>query len=898
MKKSITIIVLLISYSILNAQTFNFEWANSISGPSNYESGVAIGLDKDNNVYSASNFSDTIDVDPSANTVNIISNGGTDFVIQKLDFDGNFIWAKSIGSVDDEEVYDMVVDSLGNTYIMGHFVNTVDFDPSASTYSVDGENHGIFVLKLNSDGDFVWLEYAHGSALKYGYDIFLDKNEQNIYVTGYNSYSITFTSNTADQTLSSHGSYDPFVWKSDVDGNTLMTFNFGSSNLETGYGITCDDDDNIYVTGYFLDVGNFDPNGTYNLTSNGSWDIYINKLDASGNFLWAKSYGGSGIDIGENVICDDEGNVYLSGFYRDSVDFDPGAGELYYYSGGSDNTFLEKLNSNGDLVWCVPLTNGSGKPRNIEYKNNAVYLVGYTTSTADFDPSSNIATTGAVGSFIVKYNDDGSFDKLVGVGSSYSTMQGLAVSNDSKYVLSTCKYKNTVDFNPDDTEVFEMTSVDGSYDTYIQKLYDCMEEYTNINETVCDNYTSPSGNYTWTSTGTYNDTLINQYGCDSIIIINLTVNNNTGVDVQSACETYTWIDGITYTENNNTATYTLTNSNACDSVVTLNLTILDNTTGVDVQSACESYTWIDGITYTESNNTATYTLTNSNACDSVVTLNLTILDNTTGVDVQSACETYTWIDGITYTESNSTATYTLTNSNGCDSVVTLNLTINLNPTVFLGNDTTICDGETLSLDAGAFESYEWNTGENTQTIDITTQGVVIVTVTDINGCQADDIVMINVSPLPFIDLGNDTTICEGETLVLNAGIAQSYLWNDNSTSQTLNVDLAGEYFVEVTNINACTNSDTINVNVIICSGINEIGETYNIFAYPNPAQNQITIKAENIKINKIEIFDITGKIVKQLSINNEKLTIDISDLQNGDYFVKINNAETIKFIKQ
>ena len=162
-----------------------------------------------------------------------------------------------------------------------------------------------------------------------------------------------------------------------------------------------------------------------------------------------------------------------------------------------------------------------------------------------------------------------------------------------------------------------------------------------------------------------------------MVTLDLTINNsNTGVDVQEHCDTYTWIDGNTYTSSNNTATFTLTNAVGCDSVVTLDLTINNSNTGVDVQEHCDTYTWIDGNTYTSSNNTATFTLTNAVGCDSVVTLDLTINNSNTGVDVQEHCDTYTWIDGNTYTSSNNTATFTLTNAVGCDSVVTLDLTIN------------------------------------------------------------------------------------------------------------------------------------------------------------------------------------------------------------------------------
>ena len=101
----------------------------------------------------------------------------------------------------------------------------------------------------------------------------------------------------------------------------------------------------------------------------------------------------------------------------------------------------------------------------------------------------------------------------------------------------------------------------------------------------------------------------------------------------------TWIDGNTYTTGNNSA-WTLTNASGCDSTVTLDLTITNSNTGTDVQTACDSYTWIDGNTYTTSNNSATWTLTNASGCDSTVTLDLTITNSNTGTDVQTACDSH------------------------------------------------------------------------------------------------------------------------------------------------------------------------------------------------------------------------------------------------------------------
>ena len=185
-------------------------------------------------------------------------------------------------------------------------------------------------------------------------------------------------------------------------------------------------------------------------------------------------------------------------------------------------------------------------------------------------------------------------------------------------------------------------------------------------------------------------------------LVTITVNNSsTGTDVQEHCESYMWIDGNLYTASNNTAIHTLTNAVGCDSVVTLNLTINMPDATTDAQTACNDYTWIDGNLYTVSNNTATHTLTNVNGCDSVVTLNLTINSPDATTDVQTHCESYTWSDGNTYTVSNNTATQTLANVNGCDSVVTLNLTITAGPVAVAVNNG---DG---TLSATGTGTYQW-----------------------------------------------------------------------------------------------------------------------------------------------------------------------------------------------
>lgn len=191
----------------------------------------------------------------------------------------------------------------------------------------------------------------------------------------------------------------------------------------------------------------------------------------------------------------------------------------------------------------------------------------------------------------------------------------------------------------------------GTNGVFTVDMLDCINEASvpcettnSITETACDTYTSPSGN-TWTTSGLYVDTIPNAAGCDSVITVDLTINNSTvGTDVQTACDSYTWIDGNTYTSSNNTATHTLTNAAGCDSIVTLDLTI--NTVNVSVTQAGEvltadeagaAYQWMDCETMAaiSGETNQTYTATTNGSYAVIVTKD--------GCTDTSACSTVSGI---------------------------------------------------------------------------------------------------------------------------------------------------------------------------------------------------------------------------------------------------------------
>ena len=155
------------------------------------------------------------------------------------------------------------------------------------------------------------------------------------------------------------------------------------------------------------------------------------------------------------------------------------------------------------------------------------------------------------------------------------------------------------------------------------------------------------------------------------------------------------------------------------------------------------------------------TVTDDNGCTSTDTATITEPAVITGTDIQFACDSLTWIDGVNYTSSNNTATHILTAANGCDSVVTLDLTINYSPVFSLPSDTiSACNTDSVLIDAGSvYNFYEWSNGANTQQIYASQNGVYAVTVTDANGCSDNDNVLVDILNVDLLQ--SDTSLCLG-----------------------------------------------------------------------------------------------------------------------------------------
>lgn len=526
-KKILYLIYLLTIYNLGPTIAQSYEWARQIGGTYDQYS-YSLALDDSGNVYTTGFMNGTVDFDPGIDSFFISANVYDDLYINKLDESGNFVWAKSFAGSLSEEGKSIAVDHAGFIYTIGNFYGSIDFDSVSDTdnFSTKG-NYDIVILKLDKEGNFIWAKQIGGIGEDIGNCITVD-DSSNIYITGYFNGTVDFDPGLGEFYQISEGESDIFVCKIDSAGNLVWAKSFGGLYGDRGYSISISNNEYLYTTGRFYGIVDFDPSvDTTNLISAGNSDIFINKLDISGNFIWAKRMGGTEMDEARSVQIDSSGNVYTTGFFFETADFDPGPDNYSLISYGKDDAFISKLDSNGNYIWAKQFGGVSingGISLDIDNSGN-VYTTGYFYTTTDFDPGPetfNLFSTGLHEIYISKLSTHGEFvwAKQLG-GSENDACFSLAVDMVGNIYTTGC-FEDKADFDPG-PEVFDLIS-SSSFDIFIHKI-GCYQSYSNSTVTACNSYTSPSGFYTWTSSGIYVDTIPNLGGCDSVITIDLTINS-------------------------------------------------------------------------------------------------------------------------------------------------------------------------------------------------------------------------------------------------------------------------------------------------------------------------------------------------------------------------------------
>lgn len=879
MMKRFPIGLLLILFAVQGwAQDARLDWAVSAGNPTIVDYSYGLALDDSGNVYTTGSYFGTVDLNTGPGVDEFTSVWVSDIYIHKLDDNGNYKWAKSIGGGSDDRGLGIVTDSEGNVYVTGHYMLEADFDPNDGELILTAEGEtDAFIMKLDSLGNMIWAKSIGGTLSDRGLGIAVD-DFGNVYSTGFFNGTVDFDPGPGSFEVTSSGGFEAYVVKLDEDGNFLWANTYGGGGSDASVEVVTDNGNNVFLTGYFSDSIDFNPGGVpaVHLSEEDGTDCFILKLNTDGNYLWSKTFGGEfDLDRTNALTTDLMDNVYIGGWFGGTVDFDPGPGDsLITYDAYSDG-FILKLNNVGEFEWVRTISGENEVRVNKIVLNdeNEIFAAGFFSRVADFDPGEGVYELDADifddDTYLLKLNDLGEFVWVKHFDSNdRSRPDGLDL-DDSSNIFMSGVFEGIVDFDPGVDTLEVLTSYD-HWDFFILKMAPCTPFETTDTIEACNSYTWIDGIEYFESTIDPVFILSDTSGCDSIVSLHLTIlPTSSTTDSIEACDAYTWIDGIEYTEDNDEATFTLTNEFGCDSVVTLNLTILSSSTGIDEQIACDSLLWTDGITYYEDNFTATDTFVNAVGCDSVVTLNLTVNYSNSGTDEQVVCDSLVWINGITYYENNDEATFTLTNATGCDSVVTLNLEVNYSSS---GTD------EQMACD-----SYVWI--DEIEYFEDNTTATFVLT----NAVGCDSIVTLNLDIDPFI-----TGVTNDDPTLTALEPDAEYQWLDclndfseipGATEINFVPEENGEYAVEVTKFGCIDTSDCY---VIATAGIVDSDKALNrIKIYPNPSSGLVKIDLGDLQNVSIRVYAVGGRLVHQISNVPSNIYSFELDVESGVYFIEV-----------
>lgn len=378
-------------------------WARTFGdpSPSHFNSSVvcnAIKTDKNGDVYATGAFIGAVDFDPGSGTYIMTSYDSIhspDIFIVKYTATGNFVWAKKIGGQDQDIGIALTIDNSNNVIVAGTNLKIQDFDPGPATYTL---TPGVFILKLNTAGNFVWAKSLYNVNLDEVSNFIQTDAAGNIYYSGSFSFTLDFDPGPGVYNLTPSGTKS-FILKLNSSGNFVWArCTEGSSSADAHTrSMALDQLGNIYIAGDFFGTVDFDPGtGVANLMSTSgpmvNSDVFVLKLDNQGNFLWAKSFGGPKDDWGHNVATDFSNDVYLTGVYQGTVDFDPASGVTSCTSQGSWDTYVSKFANNGNFLG-VKVFGNSKLDLNTSMsvsKDRDILLTGIFGDVLDVDPDASV----------------------------------------------------------------------------------------------------------------------------------------------------------------------------------------------------------------------------------------------------------------------------------------------------------------------------------------------------------------------------------------------------------------------------------------------------------------------------------------------------------------------------
>lgn len=407
-------------------------WAKSFGGTTTSEAPHGIDCDAAKNIYVTGYFGSTTTAGSLNANFNpagggtVATQGNEDCFVAKYDQNGNYQWALGLGNTGantQERAWDIATDANGNSYVVGGFHGTINFNPlgTAMNYTLPDTLAGLFVAKYNTNGICQWvvmLDAQCTSVFTEGYATCdLDANG-NLYVAGnFRGSNINFNPLGTSTTLTSSGLTDMFIAKYNTTNGVLSwvkKIGAAAQDIVSPGSLRCDNNGNPYFTGRLSGTGtvDFDPSaGTTNITNSA---LYLATYDTNGNLRYAVGMNSGTGDGGHRVSFDGNNDVYISGWMNGTATF----GTIPRTANSTTaDVFIAKYNNNLSSCYWAFNFGGTGSTANsicaglsVDQENNAIITGQIYGTNADIDPSAatlNFSSVGNNDCFVIKYNSNG-----------------------------------------------------------------------------------------------------------------------------------------------------------------------------------------------------------------------------------------------------------------------------------------------------------------------------------------------------------------------------------------------------------------------------------------------------------------------------------------------------------
>lgn len=753
-------------------------------------------------------------------------------------------WVKAFGGSIQDKVMDVVTDDEGNVFITGKIKGDCDMNFDASTFmsGSDVPTH-IYLQKYNPSGRLLWTRLldSNSPSIEEGRTLVVDHNND-IIVAGAFFSTIDFDPGTALVPMTANGS-DIFIVKYSNDGKFLWSGSIGGSSTSDVKDVVVDSENNVFLIGNFYSTVDFDPGpGVYSLSSNGVNDVYVLKLNAFGDFVWAKTFGGTSHDMGYCLAVDRSDNLMIGGnFLSSNVDFDPNAGTDIKSSWGNYDIFLSKYDNDGNYLWTKFFQNSTDfkAPKSLVCDSlNHIYMVGNFDGQVDFDPGIGVHNISSVNNgtdaFVLKLDSLGAFDWVSIIGNSQvENAYDVKIDMDGNIAVAG-KFHKSSDLDPGAAVVtagFYPASV-----CVLDPILGGLVDFKPIGVIASSIAIDPYNNYY--ISGTYSEV--------------------TGFNLMD--------EVVPYDDNGSGDAYLVKIPGSCN---------------INTQTylyACDSLQHYDGNTYYNTVSVTGY-VSEMGSCDALNVANIFISESTSSSISASACFSYQSPSGHYSWTATGTYLDTITNAVGCDSVITVSLI--MDTMVSSSHVVNICQGDSVLID-GVYESIAGNYVEY---------------YTSINGCDSLKYIDLQVRNLQV------NLVSFSDTLIVIPG-GYNYQWYDCVADSIIIMNTDTVFVPSYTSSYKVIASDQGCSDTSLCvfvdlSSVSEsnIGQ---VNLYPNPVEKNLTVALDHwVGYLEYTVFDLYGKKVIERGrvLSSDLFVIDVNTLTRGSYFLEINAEGVIQYFR-